>query len=89
MSAPIASSPSEGPWLEALPAIVATLRSDVPLESLGELRTDLISMALLADHYVALVSHEGEQVEGVCTDKASQTGAHQYTKRCIFCGQTP
>ena len=81
----------DGMWIKSLPAMIAALRSDVPLESLGELRTDLVSMALLADRYARLVESEDESVEhwGSCEDPASPKGAHQRVNICLFCGGRP
>lgn len=71
--------------------MIATLRTDIPLEQLPELRTDLVTMALLADHYTRLVETVDESTIkwGTCHDPASQDGAHQRTDICIFCGGRP
>ena len=81
----------DGPWIKGLPAMIAALRSDVPLESLQDLRTDLVSMALLADRYVRLVESKDESVTkwGECPDPASPEGAHQRAEICLFCGGRP
>lgn len=81
----------EGPWIKSLPAMIAALRTDVPLESLPELRSDLVSMALLADRYTRLVESEDDTVTnwGQCSDPASPEGAHRRVSICLFCGGRP
>ena len=81
----------EGEWIKSLPAMIAALRTDTPLEALPELRTDLVSMALLADRYARLVSSEDESVInwGSCEDPASPEGAHRRLSICLFCGGHP
>ena len=90
-SASTVESTSNGPWLTALPAMIAAVRANVPLEALGEVRTDLVTMALLADHYVKLVESEDPSVtkSGACTDPAAAEGVHQQSKICIFCAGLP
>jgi hypothetical protein len=68
--------------------MVKAIRSDKPFEEMEGIRADLVTMALLADHYVALVESEDSSGWGVCTDGASPKGVHESTERCLYCGLT-
>lgn len=81
----------DGPWITSLPSMIAALRSDVSLESLPDLRTDMVSMAMLADRYVRLIENKepGNKTWDGCTDPASPEGRHKRCSTCLFCGGLP